>query len=320
MTERSVILRDSTLREGLDTPGVAFSPAQRLRIVALLAEMGVPEAEIVAPSRVLEDLAFARAVKSNGIEIRTSGLIYANRAEWQPELERCGAGLDRVDFLMPLSARRPPVARHEKIARIVEVLQRTATLGLEIGVGFPHATQVEADFLLEISRAAVAAGAKRVTVYDTNGSAEPFGVRTLVGRLVAELAVGVLFHGHDDLGLATANAWAAVLAGAQALDVTINGLGDRAGNVSLEQVAMLLHLHGIATGVRLASVMQASHLLEELSGVAVSKLAPVVGAFVFDHKSPSHLPIPTEFEAFNPDLVGSLRHINEPPDPSAKEK
>ena len=119
----------------------------------------------------------------------------------------------------------------------------------EIGVGFPHAAQTDIEFLQNTLSEAVKRGAKRVTLYDTNGSLDPFEVYPLVKQIKDNLEVPLFFHGHNDLGMATANSLAAVYAGADGLDVTINGLGDRAGNASLEQVVLSLHLKGFETGI-----------------------------------------------------------------------
>jgi homocitrate synthase NifV len=171
--------------------------------------------------------------------------------------------------------------------------------------------QTDMEFLLELSHQAVKAGATRLTIYDTNGSADPFSVHALIARLRSELEVAIFFHGHNDLGLATANALAAVRGGARGLDVTVNGLGDRAGNASLEQVALALHLGGFQTGVTLKNLKKMSEVLEKESGVPLSKLAPVVGEFVLQHKSPSHLKDPDLFEAFDPEIVGLERKLDQ---------
>jgi isopropylmalate/homocitrate/citramalate synthase len=165
------VLKDSTLREGLDVPGVRFSATQKLQIVAALASAGVPEAEVVAPSRVERDLKFARKLRECASTIRVSGLLYANWTRCEAELERASTVLDRVDLLMPLSEQREPRERPAKLARLLEVLAHSRCYALEVGAGFPHATQADSDFVLEIARRAVAAGARRVTVYDTNGGA-----------------------------------------------------------------------------------------------------------------------------------------------------
>jgi homocitrate synthase NifV len=190
---------------------------------------------------------------------------------------------------------------------LAEAIERSRGDGAVIGAGLPHASQVEPEVVVEIAARAAAAGAARLILYDTNGSAEPFEVAALVTAVRDAVTVPIYFHGHNDLGLAVANAWAAVRAGAAGADVTLTGLGDRAGNASLEQLAMLLHLRGIETGLDVSRLPAACRLVEEVSGVAVSKLAPVVGEYAFDHRSPAHLDVPTEFEAFDPTLVGSAR-------------
>ncbi len=303
----TVTLRDSTLREGLDTPAVVFTLAARLRIAAALADAGVPEIEIVAPSRVRDDLRSAAKLTAKRLGLRTSGLVYANRPECAAEAESATRVLDHVDLLMPLSRERQPHTAREKVAMLVANLAPWARRDASVGAGFPHATQVPVELVLTIAKQAARAGARRITVYDTNGSADPFSVGQLVGALCAEVSVPVFFHAHNDFGLATANAFAAVRAGATGLDVTANGLGDRAGNASLEQIAVLLLTRGWPTGVECRALKGLSRLVERLSRVRVSKLAPVVGAFVFAHKSPTHLPVPAEFEAFAPELVGARR-------------
>jgi isopropylmalate/homocitrate/citramalate synthase len=308
-TGRDVILKDSTLREAMDTPGVEFSLTARIEIARLLESSKVVEAEIVAPSRVSADLEIGRMIKARGIGIRTSGLVYANRGEFRAEASEAATVLDRIDLIMPLSEKRKPHRFEDKCLMLADALDFGSTLGIPIGVGFPHSTQTAAEQLQKISQLGAELGASRVTVYDTNGSIEPFALRDLLQGLVPTLAVPVFFHGHNDLGLAVANSWAAVVAGASGLDVTVNGLGDRAGNASLEQLVLLLRLQGIETGIELSELHQASRLVERLSGVAVSKLAPVVGDFVFEHLSPSHLGLPTEFEAFDPEMIGRHRKV-----------
>jgi isopropylmalate/homocitrate/citramalate synthase len=306
-----MIFRDSTLREGLDTPGVTLSLDQRLRIASLLAEAGVAEAEVVAPSRVRRDLEVAGAIRSNGTPIQLSGLIYAYSEGCAEEIALACDCLDWVTLLMPLSPQRRPASPEQKIATVCAMLDEAAARKSEIGVGFPHSTQADVDFLLRIGEAAIDRGARRVTVYDTNGGSEPFRTRELLAELTSRWDAEVFFHGHNDLGLATANALAAAAGGAAGLDVTVNGLGDRAGNASLEQVAVNLHRAGRGPAINMEALTELSRAVAEMSGVAVSGLAPVVGEYVFMHKSPSHLQVPELFEAFDPALVGARRRLVE---------
>ena len=308
-----IVLRDSTLREAMDTPGVWFDLAARREIAAALERLGVLEVEVVAPSRVEEDLETVRALRDAAIDLRLSGLIYAFLPGCRTEVEQAAALLDRVDLLVPLSPKREPASRQGKISFMLEALAHARQHFSHVGVGLPHSSQTDAEFVAEIAGLATAAGADRIIFYDTNGSAEPFGVRQIIGRLVREFGASVIFHGHNDLGLATANSLAAALAGAAGIDVTVNGLGDRAGNASLEQVAVLLEREGFETGIDLSQLRPVSGLVAERSGVPVSGLAPVVGEYAFDHRSPSHLAEPAEFEAFTPDLVGGERRLQKAP-------
>jgi homocitrate synthase NifV len=313
---RPIALRDSTLREGMDVPGVSFSLGQRLRIAEALALAGVSEAEVVAPSRVREDVRVAREIRARQIPIRLSALVYANRPGWGRDLELTFEDLDRVDLLMPLSEHREPYEARQKAERLEVALGDCKAASLEIGAGLPHATQADPGFVVDIAIRATRAGAKRITFYDTNGGADPFAVRELVRRVVSAVSVPIFFHAHDDLGLATANAWAAILGGAAGLDVTVNGLGDRAGNASLEQLVVLLRLRGLATGVDPAALKGLSRLVEDLSGVSVSVLSPVVGRYAFEHKSPAHREAPAQFEAFSPRVIGAERQL--PPEETGR--
>jgi len=278
-----VILRDATLREGPDVPGVSLSVEQKVEIAESLAMAGVPEAEVVAPDRVFDDLRFVGTLTRRGMGIKTSGLIYAASPTAMEEMEAAAELLDRFDLLMSLAEQQPPLGGSQKVTTLLRVLERGRSLSAEVGVGFPYAIQASPLFLLEITRLAVKAGASRVTFYDTNGSAEPFALQALLSELVAEVKVPVFFHGYNDLGLALANSWAAVLAGVRGLGVSSTGLGYRAGNACLEQVAVLLEKKKIPTGVRLVELRNLARLVARHSGVALSRLAPIVGEHVVQH-------------------------------------
>jgi homocitrate synthase NifV len=305
----NLLLRDATLREGLDTPGVHLDLGARLEILGLLAEAGIREAEIVAPGTFWSDLEVAREAKRRRLPLPVSGLVFAHGAEAADQIEAARTCLDRVDILMPVAGSRGPSRLADKIARLREVLEGAVGRGPGIGVGFPHALQEPWEDVVEIAAAAVGGGAQRLIVYDTNGACDPFTVYNRVRRVRAALPVPVVFHGHNDLGMATANSWAAVRAGAAGLDVTVNGLGDRAGNASLEQLAVLLRRSGRETGVDLARLPRLCREVAARTGVEVPPLAPVVGEFVFRHKSPGHLQCPELFEAFDPGWVGSAREL-----------
>ncbi len=302
-----VVLKDSTMREGLDVPGVTLDVVQKRALVKMLAEVGVPEIELVAPGHFDRDLKSLKEMGVSELMVKTSGLIYGNRPEWLEQIGKAKDILDRVDILMPLSSLRPPAEMSEKSKQMKEALKGAIDLLEDVGVGFPHATQVDQAFLLEMCHEAIQVGTKRITLYDTNGSSDPWGVAQLVERVRAVAEVEICFHAHNDLGMATANSLAAVWADADCLDVTVNGLGDRAGNASLEQVVVALHLKEVAHGLRLDLLRELSREVEEMTLIPVSKLAPIVGEFTFCQKSPSHMATLMLFEAFDPALVRALR-------------
>jgi homocitrate synthase NifV len=308
--DKKTIIRDSTLREGEDVVGVNFPLEKKLKIAQLLDKAQVPEIEVVAPGKVFEDLEFVKRLKEKQLQIRTSGLVYAYNPRCQEEIEEMSRYLSRFDLLMPVSPKRKPYDRNGKIKHLLKALAFSLQYLPDVGVGFPHSTQTEISFLLEIGLESVKKGAKRVTLYDTNGIFDPFTVYDLIKQLKKGLRVPLFFHGHNDLGLATANSLAAVYAGADGLDVTVNGLGDRAGNASLEQVVLNLYVKGFDTGIVLRDLKKLSKTIEEESSIKVFKLAPVVGEKIFIHKSPSHLENPELFEAFDPELVGSKRKLS----------
>ncbi len=311
MGTANIIIKDSTLREGLDTPHVKFSHEQKLRILTQLDQANVPEIEVVAPSRVLEDLEFVKKLQDHDLNIRTCGLVYSYHSRCEKEIEESSKYLDRFDLLMPVSPKRKPFELDTKIRLLLEALETALHHQTDVGVGFPHSTQTDVEFLVEIGKEALKNGAKRVIIYDTNGSSDPFAVFELITRLRPYFNGALFFHGHNDLGMATANSLAAVRGGADGIEATINGLGDRAGNASLEQIVLSLALKGISTGITTKHLKALSQTVAKESQVPVSKLAPVVGEYIFIHKSPSHLTHPELFEAFDPQIVDCSRKLDE---------
>lgn len=305
-----IALRDVTLREGLDTPGVAFTRSQRVVIARGLASAGLRELEVVAPSRVRGEVGIAASIRAAGVPVRLSGLVYAFSLTAEQDIAATIGVLDHIDLLMPLAAARAPTGYDAKLRRLLDVLSTALALGADAGVGFPHATQVENTLVADFATAAAQAGARRVTIYDTNGSAVPARVTRLMAS-VCRANVDVFYHAHNDLGLATANALAAVESGASGLDVTVNGLGYRAGNASLEQVAVGLALSAHRTTITLTELPDLSALVERESGVPVSPLAPVVGRFAMGYRSPTRRPQPELFEPYDPSLVGAARTSDE---------
>ena len=153
-----------------------FSFDQRLKIARLLDKANVPEIEVVAPGKVLKDLEFAEMLKEEGLQVRTSGLIYGHKPDYHAEIEAVKGCLDRFDILMPLASKRRPYDNSSKKSLLVDRLLYALRHHSDVGVGFPHSTQTTIEFLVEIGKESVKGGARRITIYDTNGSADPFEV------------------------------------------------------------------------------------------------------------------------------------------------
>jgi len=303
-----IVLRDSTLREGLDVPGLRFSLAEQLRLARNLAALGIREIEIGAPGRARQAQELHRRIKAMGLPLRTSGLVFGF-GDYAAEL-RHAREFDRADILMPLGPRGPRTKR-DKLHALTKALDEARVLGLRgPGAGLPHASRHEPGYLLEFARAARQHGATRLILYDTDGSSRPDRISALVKALKGVLPIH--FHGHDDLSLAVANSLAAAQAGASFIDCTLNGLGDRAGNCPLEPLAVNLHLRAIPHGLKLRRLKAVSDLVAGWTGLR-SGLFPVTGELVWQHVTRTHRGQPRLFEAFPPELVGARRKVPKRP-------
>jgi isopropylmalate/homocitrate/citramalate synthase len=317
---KSVLIRDSTLREGLELPGVELSLAQKLKVALMLEKMHVPEIEIGMPYGIRGCLPLAAAIKSRGLRIRTSALILAYRASCREEIDIAAASsLDRVELLIPTSDTLLNLQNYYKISRdglpglLRDGLAYAKKRRVKVGLGFVDATRTDLDVLVRLMRVGRTAGADRVILYDTTGVATPELMTAMVSGAKRECPLPIIVHCHNDFGLATANTLAGLAAGAAGADVVTNGLGDRGGNAALEEVVLALEvLHGVRTGVRLENVTALSQLVEDLSGIKKCRVKAVVGEFTFLHSPVMHIRNAASgnrrgFEPFEPEAIGAVR-------------
>jgi len=202
-------------------------------------------------------------------------------------------------------------SRERALDELAGVLEYCRLLGMESMVGAEDASRADPAFLDRLFAEAVAGGARRLRYADTLGVEEPLGVRRRIGELAARSPVPIEYHGHNDLGLATANALSALDAGAMA-SVTVCGLGERAGNASLEEVACASALQrGDDLGISLGRLGPLAELVSELSGRPIPADKPIVGAAAFAHESGIHvdglIKSPETYEFVKPELVGKRR-------------
>ena len=200
------------------------------------------------------------------------------------------------------------------LAHIARCIDRAADAGATVSVGFEDASRADPGFLAQAAQLAQRHGAIRVRYADTLGLLEPFTTHDRIGRLRREIDIGIEMHAHNDLGLATANTLAAVLAGATHASTTVNGLGERAGNAALEEVVMAArHLYALDCGVDTIALPAISRLVARASGRPVGAGKSIVGDAVFTHESGIHvdglLKDRSNYEAFQPEELGRTHQL-----------
>jgi homocitrate synthase NifV len=308
-------LIDSTLREGEQTVGVSFAPASKLAIVKLLARVGVEEVELgIATPRndcLLELIARAREISprpqlSFWCRCRPEDIIFA--ASLAPDVLSLSIPASDLHLTTRLGQHRTWA-----LATLRASLRQAQDLGLSrLSVGLEDATRADESFLLELAATAAATGAFRCRLADTVGIGSPERIGKLVRRLRSSVDVELGIHTHNDFGMATANAVAALEAGAEWADVTVLGLGERAGNARLEEVAGFLALTGLRD-YRTEWLREICHLVAKATDREISPHRPVVGEKIFFCESGLHLQglvrDPATYEPYAPERVGARREL-----------
>ncbi len=311
---RKVLLLDTTLREGEQTPGVSFSIDQKLQIACLLDDIGVDMIEVGDPNVSPDAFRFIKRAAALGLRAE----IVAHCRALKGDIEKALAtGAQRVAIFLGTSPShlesKFAFSENEAIEAAIGAVESIVSSGVPARFAAEDATRTSRDFLLRICQAAVEAGADRISVPDTVGVLTPDESRSLFRKLSSSLNAGLDTHNHNDLGLALANTLAAIEGGASCAHVTVNGLGERSGIAPLASCAVALKVHYNIDTVATDGLIELGRLVEKFSGVNVPANSPVVGEHAFSHKAGVHtsavLKDPTTYEAFPPELLNRKRSI-----------
>lgn len=313
--KRHLTIVDTTLRDGEQTAGVVFSNQEKLMIARLLDELGVHQIEAGIPVMGGDEQQAIRDIVKMGLKASIMGW---NRAVISDIEASLACGCDAVAISISTSdihiEHKLMTTRGAVLERMVKATEFAKKNGVYISVNAEDASRSDMDFLIEFAREAKNAGADRIRYCDTVGILDPFTTYERITKLVENIGIDVEMHTHNDFGMATANALAGVKAGANHVGVTVNGLGERAGNAALEEVVMALkHLLDTDLNFVTGRFVEVSEFVARASGRMLPAWKAIVGSNMFAHESGIHadgaLKNPLTYEVFKPEDVGLERQI-----------
>lgn len=312
---KDIIIVDTTLRDGEQTAGVVFANKEKVRIARMLDEIGVHQIEAGIPVMGGDEKEAIKEIVKAGLK---ASIMAWNRAVISDIEESLDCGVDAVAISISTSdihiKYKLQTSREwvlENMARATEFAKKH---GLYVSVNAEDASRTDMDFLIQFAKEAKRAGADRLRYCDTVGILDPFTAYERVKRLIEEVGIDIEMHTHNDFGMATANALAGVRAGARYVGVTVNGLGERAGNAALEEVVMALkYIYGIDLNFKTQMFRELSEYVALASNREVPAWKAIVGTNMFAHESGIHadgaLKHPQTYEVFRPEDVGLERQI-----------
>ena len=306
---------DTTLRDGEQTVGVVLSPQQKLEIARKLDELGVSRIEAGFPRVSVEDAEAIQLMRKAKLKAELWGFSRAVKADVE-ELVRIGLQASVIEApTSDIKLKAYGLTREEVLRRVTDAMSIAKQNGITVAFFAVDSTRTDLDFLKKIYLAALEAGATEIVVVDTIGACGPEAVEFLVREVCAWVGpnVPVHYHGHNDFGMATACAIAAVRGGATWIQGTINGMGERAGNADICEIALALRcLYDVPVELDLKKVREVSEVVAKSSGYTLDAWKPLVGENLFMRESgavASQFHIPEAIEPYSAELVNARRGI-----------
>ena len=306
---------DTTLRDGEQTVGVVLSPQQKLEIARHLDALGVSRIEAGFPRVSAEDGEAIQLMQAAGLKAELWGFSRAVKADVE-ELIRLGLRFSVIEApTSDIKLKAYGITRDEVLRRVSEAVSFAKQNAITVAFFAVDGTRTELEFLRKVYTAALEAGAAEIVVVDTIGACGPEAVEFLVRQTREWVGpqVPVHFHGHNDFGMATACAVAAVRGGASWIQGTINGMGERAGNADICEIALALRcLYDVPVVLDLTKVRGVSEVVQKASGYTLEAWKPLVGENLFRRESgavASQFHIPEAIEPYSSELVSAERHI-----------
>src|SRR6266478_6459045 len=306
---------DTTLRDGEQTVGVVLSPQQKLEIARKLDELGVSRIKNGFPRVSPEDAEAIQLMRKANLKADLWGFSRAVKADVE-EIARLGLHASVIEA--PTSAvklKAYGLSRDEVLHRVTNAVSFAAKIGITVAFFAVDGTRTEIDFLKKVYLAALEAGATEIVVVDTIGACGPEAAEFLVREVCSWVGskTPVHWHGHNDFGMATACAVAAVRGGASWIQGTINGMGERAGNADIGEIALALRcLYDVPVALDLSKIREVSEVVQKQSGYTLESWKPVVGDNLFMRESgavASQFHIPEAIEPYSSELVQAQRRI-----------
>ena len=310
-----IVIYDSTLRDGEQMPGVHFTPDQKSAIAMKLSEIGVHQIEAGFPAVSEEEKKSVKAIAELGLD---SEILCLARTMTSDIDIAADCNVDMILLFIATSnlhmRYKLKMSREDVLKRVTTSLDYAHSRGLKVSLSTEDSTRSDLEFLLEVYRECEKSKAARLGITDTLGCAGPEAISYLVRKIRERTSTPLSAHLHNDFGLAVVNSIAALNSGAQAITTTVGGIGERAGNVPLEQFVMALkHLYKHDIGIRTEGLTDLTRFVFEAAKIPMPTNQPWVGPNAFSHESGIHvaaiLNCPLTYECLDPEQVGNRRRL-----------